>query len=195
MALPSLAGTADLAARGIDVTNTERVAAFLAAASSEVRSAAGSPITRTDYTADIPAIGQSELTLPAQPIRSVAWVLLDGEPVTDWRLVNGSLWRQRGWGHPHCPRVVTVSANGGLDEVPADVVDLVCSLVGLALANAEDGGYSSRGDLTQLRIDDYSEGYNSSASGRLAGVIELPDATRKRLRARFGGSVAMVRFR
>lgn len=194
MVLPNLAETTDLTARGIDVTDSTKAAAFLAAASAAVRDAAGVPITRGTFTFDIEGTSEQYLSLPGQPVVSVATAVIDGASVTDFKLVGGRLWRRCGWSQCD-PSVITVTQTCGLTTVPADIVDLVCSLVGLAQANAADGGYSSRGDLTQLRIDDYSEGYNSSASGRLAGVIELPDATRRRLRARFGGGSGFVRFR
>ncbi|MFB9926320.1 hypothetical protein ACFORO_42495 [Amycolatopsis halotolerans] len=175
--------------------STDGAAAFLTAVSAAVRDAAGVPITRGTFTFDGGGTPEQYLTLPAQPIVSVDAAAIDGVSVTDYKLIDGRLWRRLGWSHSCEPSVITVTQTCGLETVPADIVDLVCSLVGLAMANAEDGGYSSRGDLTQLRIDDYSEGYNSSASGRLAGVIELPDATRNRLRARFGSAAGFVGFR
>lgn len=46
MALATLAVAADLSARGIPVTDTAGVAAFLASASAAVRDAAGTPISQ-----------------------------------------------------------------------------------------------------------------------------------------------------
>lgn len=195
MALPNLAGTADLTARGIDTTATAEVAAFLAAASAEVRGAAGSVITRGTYTVDLGVSGVSRVRLPVPPVASVATVLKDGVAVTDWKLVDGAIWRPRGWGHPHLPEVVTVTFTGGYATVPADVVDLVCGLVGLALGIAAGDGYSTRGDLTGVKIDDYSEQYVATAV-RDAAVMGLPPATRERLRSLYGaGNVQVVSFR
>lgn len=195
MALPNLAETTDLTDRGIDVSNTARTAAFLAAVSAAVRDAAGVPITRSTFTFDIEGTPEQYLSLPGQPVVSVATALIDGAAVTDFKLIGGRLWRRCGWS-PGCdPSVITVTQTCGLATVPADIVDLVCSLVGLAQANATDGEYSARGDLTQVRIDDYGEGYNSSSRDRLSEVIEITDATRRRLRTRFGGGTGFVRFR
>src|SRR5690606_39459193 len=40
-----------------------------------------------------------------------------------------------------------VTLTAGYEEVPADIVDLVCSMVGYAMAEAEGGGYARRSDL------------------------------------------------
>lgn len=186
MALPNLAVTADLTARGIDTSDTARTAAFLAAASAEVRNAAGSVITQGTYTVNLGVSGVSHLPLPTQPVASVSAVLRDGEAVTDWKLVDGSLWRRWGWGKPRCPEVVTVTYTGGYATIPADVVDLVAGLVGLALGIAAGGGYATRGDLTGVKIDDYSEQYVATAV-RDAAVLGLPPATCERLRQLYGG--------
>jgi hypothetical protein len=196
VALTDLATVADLTARGIDTTDTAKVSAFLAAASAAVRDAAGVPITRTTFTATIAGRLDEWLPLPGQPVTEVADVLIDDAAVADWKLVGGQLWRCRGWQcHHWAPSAVTLTITGGLATVPADIVDLVCALVGMSLARAEGGEYSSRGDLIQQRIDDYSEGYESSAGTRTAGPLELPELTRQRLRARFGGGVAVLRSR
>ena len=194
MALTDLATVDDLTARGIDATDTAKVNAFLAAASAAVRDAAGVPITRDTYTATIAGSLSEWLILPGQPVVSVSDVKIDDTAVTDWKLVGGNLWRCHGWQECHySPSAVTLTITGGLTAVPADIVDLVCAMVGMALARAEGGEYSSRGDLIQVRIDDYSEGYESSAATRTAGPMELPELTRQRLRARFGGGVTLLR--
>jgi hypothetical protein len=200
VALQDLATVADLTNRGIDTSNTDRAEAFLAAAQDAVRDAAGVPITRETFTVTIPGVCEQWLRLPGQPVVSVADVLLDDDPVSDWRLVGGDLWRCDGWqAHVGRPSTVTVTVTGGLGTVPADIVDLVCAMTGMALDKAAGGEYASRGDLvqSQIRIDDYSEGesYEASSQGRLAGPMELPNATRQRLRTRFGGGIDSLRSR
>jgi len=196
VALNDLATVADLTARGIDGTALG-APEFLAAAQTAVRDAAGVPITRETFTATVAGWPGEWLPLPGQPVTVVTDVLIDTTPVSDWKLVGGELWRPSGW-ELRCgePANVTATITGGLVVVPEDIVDMVCALVGMALAKAAAGDYASRGDLTQLRIDDYSEGYgNYSGAARLAGPLELPPATRNRLRARFGGGTSLLRSR
>lgn len=85
-----------------------------------------------------------------------------------------------------------MTVTGGLTEVPADIVDLVCSMVGSALPRVEEGYTSRQDDPTSMRIDDYSETRTVAAEERLAGPMELPERTRRRLAARFGGGAAVV---
>lgn len=191
MALTDLATPADLTARGIDINPTGvSIPDLLAAASDEIRSAAGVPITRATWTMAIPGSRGQWLRLPGQPIVSVATVLIDGIAVTDWKLVGGLLWRERGWQTTCTPVNVTATVTGGLLVVPKDLVDLTCSLVGTGIAAAEDG-YESKAGKAYESIDDYRVGYEQGA-GQTAGVMELPEATRRRLRARFGGGAGMV---
>src|SRR5690606_2028281 len=160
----------------------ELLTALLRAASAEVRNAAGSPIKRATFTAKIPGVPRQWLTLPGQPVTDVSEVKLDGEPVTDYRLVGRRLVRRRFWqAHPGEPSEVTVTMTGGMAEVPDDIVDLVCAMVGHALSRINEGGYETRHDLIAVRVDDYSEQYRSTAEERLAGVMELPRRTRERL--------------
>lgn len=196
MALSDLATVADLAARKIDLTdNSDAAAAFLASASAEVRSAAGVPITRETFTVTKGGTSGQWLTLPGQPVVAVTDVKIDDQPVTDWKLVDGRLWRASGWQTSGAaPSNVTATITGGLPDAPTDIVDLVCAMVGFALSRAE-GGYASRGDQIAESIDDHSEQFESSAQGRLAGPMELPEATRRRLRARFGGGIGQPRSR
>jgi hypothetical protein len=194
VALPDLATAADLTARGIDINPSGvDVNALLAAASAEVRSAAGVPISRTTWTMTIPGVCGEWLRLPGQPVVSVAAVAIDGNTVTDWKLVGGHLWRECGWQRTHTPVNVTATVTGGLVEVPKDIVDLTCSLVGTGIAAAEDG-YESKAGKAYESIDDYRVGYEQGP-GQTAGIMELPEATRVRLRARFGGGAGLVTSR
>lgn len=186
MALPPLAATADLTARGIDTSDSDAVEAFLASASTSVREAAGSPITQESSTVTLPGTLDFWLRLPGGPVTDVTSVEIDGETVDDWRWSGEYLWRPHGWQPKGRPTQVTVTYDHGLIAAPADIVDLVCSLVGLALARKAEG-YESRGHLTSLAIDDYRESYLSGDNAQ-AGLFALPQRTRNSLRSRFGGN-------
>lgn len=194
MAFNDLATVADLIDRGIDINPPGvDIAALLGAASDEVRDAAGVPISRATFTVTIPGVRDRWLKLPGQPVVAVEDVSIDGDEVTDWRLVGGDLWREAGW-QPACtPTNVTGTVTGGLLIIPRDIVDLVCSLVGTGIAAAEDG-YESKAGKAYESVDDYRVGYAQGA-GQTAGIMELPEATRCRLRARFGGGAGMMSLR
>lgn len=195
MALQELATVADLEERNIAVPDGVEPSTFLASAAAAVRDAAGVPITRETVTVTVPGTDGVYLDLPCPPVVSVADVLLDDTPVSDWKLVGGRLWRRAGW-EAVCgePSNVTLTITGGLLDVDKDVVDLVCSLAAYGMNLAAGGEYATAGDLVSVSIDDYTEQHGNYAAGdRLAGPMELPEATRDRLRARFGGSVTSVR--
>lgn len=192
MALEPLATVDDLAALKIDTSDAALVTELLAAASSAVREAAGSPITQGTWTLELPGDRDRSLRLPAQPVVSVDAVLIDDREVTDWRLVGGQLWRAGGWSGGFLPSLVTVTYTAGLPSAPPDIVNLVCSMVGAALTLANESGYESRGDVVSERVDDYSVQYASDVATRSAGPLELPPLTVERLRNRFGGGATVV---
>lgn len=184
MALADLATSADLSARGVDVTDTDLVAAMLAAASAAVREAAGSAISEQTSTVTLEAPEGRYLALPSLPVTEVDTVEIDGEAVTDWTLVSGSLWRSCGW--TQCePALVEVTFTHGLAEVPADIVNLVCMFAAAGMASASEG---SRAGVVGERIDDYSVQYAQGADA-VATALEVPERTARMLRARFGGGV------
>jgi len=193
MALPDLATTTDLQARGIDITDTALIAAMLAAASASVRNAAGSPILQATSTVALTAWGEMLLDLPGQPIQSVASVTLDGTAVTDYKLANGRLWRRRGWGNEFEPFEVVVTMTHGLPDVPADIVDLVCNLTSAA-ASAATAGETFDPRVFMERIDDYTIQYQQGEQA-VASILDLPAAARRHLRARFGGGAGVVEYR
>lgn len=192
MALAPLATAADLEVRGVTIAPDELaiVNVYLDVASTLVRGAAGSPISETTTTVTLEGEPGPRLRLPGQPIRSVSAVLVDGQAVTDWRLHSGALVRAAGWAGCE-PSDVAVSYVHGLAEVPADIVDMVCRMVGQELLSFRSGEGVSRVLKTE-RIGDYSAGYDTDLE---TGTLALTQFQRDRLAARFGGGAAAVRVR
>lgn len=197
--MPPLATPADLSARGIDAGFGE-VDVFLDVASAEVRHAAGSNISETTATVTLVGRHSQWLRLPGAPVRSVATVEIDGEAVSDWKLADGRLWRRAGWGGQHRgePAMVAVTYTYGLATVPADIVDLVCSMVAAAKSSLDsaaggEGLAYDNGRLQSISIDGFSETYATSAEAMSAvTAMTLPSRARQRLSERFGGGADMV---
>ena len=194
MALAPLASVADLEARGLAVDASEAavVNVYLGVASAAVREAAGSAITRTTSTLTLEGGPGQRMTLPGPPIVSVDAVTVDGRTVSGWRLVSGRLWRAAGWSGRE-PSEVEVTYTHGLVDVPDDIVDLVCRMVAAALLayRSEDGGAGLAADkeITSERLGDWSVTYG--ADGRVT-EMELTQAWRDRLAARFGASITTL---
>lgn len=189
MALPDLAASADLTARGVDVADAALVAVMLAVASSVVRGAAQSPILETDSTVTLWAVdGDRYLDLPGRPVTAVASVTLDGDPLDDYRLVHGRLWRLAGWGGCE-PLEVEVDLTHGFAAVPPYIVQLVCDLAIAGMSSAAEGAHDPR--VVAEKIDDYSVTFADGADS-VATAMELPRLTRDALRKRFGGGIALV---
>lgn len=194
MALPNLAAAADLSTRGVDVSDTALVAEMLAVASSVVRRAAQSPILETTSTVTLWGLDDGRyLDLPGKPVTAVSSVVVDGVALaaSDFKLMDGRLWRQVGWGGCE-PVEVVVTLTHGFLAVPADVKQLVCDLAIAGMGAAREGAHNP--NVIAEKIDDYSvsfaQGYESVAS-----VFELPRLTRQSLRKRFGGGAGLVTSR
>ncbi|GMA26195.1 hypothetical protein GCM10025864_39540 [Luteimicrobium album] len=182
-----LATVADLQALGVDTTtNPALVDSLLDSVSSAVRDAAGSLITRTTSTATIWTEASRRLELPVRPVRSVSSVKIDDQDFTSYRLLGSSLWRDCYWHQPgETPSAVTVTFDHGYDEVPADIVNLVCMLVAAGVNEAANGGLASHRGLSSERIDDAQISYATGES-EVVDVTELPERTKLALRQRFG---------
>ncbi|MFJ2949122.1 hypothetical protein ACIO8H_16060 [Streptomyces sp. NPDC087226] len=197
MALDPLATVADLEARGLTVDASEEavVNVYLGVASTAVREAAGTAISRTTSTITLEGVPGQRLTLPGPPVVSVDAVTVDGRTVTGWRLVAGRLWNASGWTGRE-PSEVEVTYTHGLLSVPDDIVDLVCRMVAAALMayRSEDGGAGLAADkeVTSERLGDWSVTYG--ADGRVT-EMELTQVWRDRLAARFGSSVMTLMSR
>ena len=194
MAYAPLATAADLSARGISVDNVEAVEALLAAASAAVRDAAGAPISDQTSTVTLWTEASRRIELPARPVRSVASVILDGVTLvanTDYVVRGSSLWRDCQWqAQGDVPSSLVVTFTHGLAEVPADIVDLVCNLVGAGLT-AVGEGYATNAGKQYESVDDYRVGYATGADA-VSSVMELPERTVRSLRARFGPTTVVV---
>lgn len=194
MALPDLAVAADLSARGVTPTAVHTV--MLGVASSLVRGAAGSPILEASSVVTLWATdGSQYLSLPGQPVTAVASVVYDGDTLTaddDYKLVDGSLWGSTPWGDGCEPLEVVVTMTHGLAAVPPHIVQLVCDLAIAGANAATDGAHDPR--VIAEKIDDYSVTFAAGAES-VASVMELPAATRRALRAKFGGGAGVVTFR
>ena len=190
MALVQLASVGDLADRGVDTSNASLVGAMLGAASEAVREAAGAAISVTTSTVEVEGTQGQRLPLPGGPLRSVSSVKVDGVEVSDFRVVGGALWRRVGWSS-YCdePSIVTVTYQHGFDEVPADVVDLVCQFAAAGIASAAEGYAGHAGVASeQEAVDDWSRSRTFVTGGDAqASVMEVPPRTRLMLRSRFGG--------
>lgn len=153
----------------------------LAAVSTAIREAAGSPITETTATICVPGSVTSWLDLPG-PVRNVSAVTFGDTVLTadDFRVWPDRLWRAEGWGGPDIP--VTITYTLGLPEVPADIAHLACELVAMMASGSIDHRVSSEG------VDDYRVTYRDGA----VTALDLPQRTRDALRARFSGGVSSV---
>jgi hypothetical protein len=192
VALPDLAVAADLSARGVDVSDTDLVAAMLAVASSVVRGAAQSPIAETTSTVTLWAVDADQwLTLPGKPVTAVASVEVDGVALaaTEYKLVHGDLWCATGWGTGCEPVEVVVEMTHGFAEVPPYIVQLVCDLAIAGMTSSSAGAHDPR--VIAEKIDDYAVTFAEGAEA-VATAMELPRLTLNGIRARFGGGAGMV---
>jgi hypothetical protein len=191
VALAPLATAADLQTRGVDVTDTDRVDAALAAASEAVRDAAGCPISSVEATISLPAPNPCDkwLELPG-PVTAVDSVEVAGEPVTEYVQQGSLLWARSGWRNSWEPVNVEVTLTFGYAEVPADIVALVCDLATASLLQSEP----TAAGTSSIAIDDYRETF-TTGDDAVSSVFELPPRTRAWLRQRFGSSAVVTDVR
>ena len=160
---------------------------LLASVSSAIREAAGCPITLGTYTVSIPSEQSRKLDLPCKAVRDVQSVTVAGEPCDDWVRFGSALYRDRPWGPFNQPPVpVEVTFTAGWDPVPADIVRLCCAYVAAGLSQQEDGGPGAHRGVAYERIDDAQVGYVQGSGADVIDATELPEATRRSLRRRFG---------
>lgn len=183
-----LATLNDLDTYQVDHADKDKLAqGLLASVSSAIRDAAGCPITLGTYTVVIPSEQSRKLDLPCKAVRDVQAVTLDGKPCDDWVRFGSALYREKPWGqfnHPPVPVEVTLTA--GWDPIPDDIVRMCCAYVAAGLSQHEDGGPGAHRGVAYERIDDAQVGYVQGGGADIIDATELPDATKRSLRRRFG---------
>lgn len=191
MALEPLAELSDITdrlGRDLNDVETRRLPGLLADASAKVRgrSVTGQEFTRRSSTARRRVL-DGHVVLPQRPVNSVATVVrTDGEPISRFRWNGESvvylfLWNpQTDFETPWRPGfdVVDVTYDHGYDEIPDDVVAVVCDMVLRALGTKPDAG-----TLTGESIEAYS--YSRDAT-----VGPITDEDRKTLRPYSAGAKA-----
>lgn len=175
---------------------------MLDAASAAIREAAGTPITLTTSTVVVPGGCEEFLTLPGT-VREITSVTVRDTVLTadDYTVVGNQLWRFGGWlsrltnetsfflpADQSRPTLITVTYTHGLDEAPADIVDLCCDLAtaGMLSSGPADPRVASEA------VDDYRVSFNTGGEAA-ASVFELPERTKASLRQRFGSQAFVTR--
>lgn len=188
----ALATLQDLTKYKVEYDDEQLAQSLLDSVSSAIRSAAGCPITLGTYTIDIPSEQSRKLDLPCKAVRDVHTVLLDGKPCDDWVRFGSALYRDKPWGPFNQPPItVTVTLTAGWDPIPEDIVRMCCAYVAAGISQHNDGGPGSHRGVAYECIDDAQVGYVQGGT-EVIDATELPEATRKSLRRRFGAANASI---
>jgi hypothetical protein len=201
--MTDLISTSDLTDYGVVIAAGEVavVNRLIRSASAAVCNAAGAPIIQSTSTVTLTAFDGQLLRLPGLPIQSVQSVIAtaDGSVITDWVPVASGLYRRSGWGLSDAPGLdgpmqVTVTYTHGLAIVPADIAELVVSVViaGLEAFRSENLGLNN-GRVSSVGIDDFKEGYATGLDVEAVTPMTLPSRTRRWLAARFGNGSQVVK--
>lgn len=211
MALDPLFTPTDLSARSIDTPDGMNAETIIDSVSEAIRTAAGCAISQLTSTIELPSLERTDqLKLPAGPVTAVASVAINGNALVEgvnYVRVGDSLYRIDGYvwadsvtpGAYWRPCSVDVTYTHGYQDVPADIVDLGCSLVGAAFAQGADDTYGLR--LPQVeKLGDYEIDYRqtrsaSTASNDSPSPVAIPPLTAAWLRQRFLGSAFIVSMR
>lgn len=174
MALDPLATIEDVAARlGRCLTGDEatRMEAILDDASASVRAYTGQQFTEATSTETF-RVRRNVVVLPQRPVTDVAnaggaYFRWDGDDRVHFSLGSTDTFEWEPW-IGGGPRTVEITYTHGYDEIPADIVGVVCSIALRAFGRRpEDGG------LQQESIAGYS--YSVGSAGAAGGFGLLPD--------------------
>ena len=140
---------------------------MLARASARLRRAAGQQITRTTSTVRLTS-WRGHVVLPSPPVSAVTAVLQ-----VKW---DGTTTAATGWlwdGYDRVNRVcgdVIVTYTHGLDPMPDELLDLVCSVASRLGATPSGGGMEA--GIRSESIDDYSVTYAAEGLTMASGLLE-----------------------
>lgn len=185
MALDPLATTDDLAGRlGRELTDaeTDQAELLLADASASVRAYTGQQFTQLEVTSRIRVRG-GVVRLPQRPVAAVASVAdPDGNDLEfTWyagdRITLSSPWAAT-W--------VDVTYTPGYEEIPADIVAVVCQIAGRAFGRPAD-----QTGLASETIGQYSYQVGGAAAAGAVGMLADERAVLDRYR-RVGGTASVL---
>ncbi|HEX9991349.1 MAG TPA: hypothetical protein VGB14_00335 [Acidimicrobiales bacterium] len=160
-----LASLADLQAR-FTITDTDRAEVYLAEADAIVKAVTGQTIELVEGdTATLDSYGRRRLQLPQLPVVDVTAVAVDGRSLLageyTWDTAGG-LWRPGRW--PTGGRIVTVTYSHGYEDVPAELVGVVCRI---AYRMLRSGDPAPSGAVKAKSVADYSVTYDTTATDGL----------------------------
>lgn len=128
----------------------------------------------------------SWLDLPERPVASVSLVEIDGEAVTDYKLVGSRLWRSCGWSSKiYEPSAVDITYTHGYPDGAQRLERAKTAVRGLAFELSDNPSGSSAG----YSVDDYRE------DGRPGddGGVKVPKSVADALRRYYGRRAGLVR--
>lgn len=194
MADPVLATVEQLEARLGHTVDADRATALLEDASAIVRGYTRQYFSRVeDDVATIP-VNRGQAVLPQRPADKPTLVArADGfgtYPASAWYWggvgvveFGSPSWVANGPSHGRSPRAVTVTYSHGYEEIPGDVVAVVCQMVARVIEGTDTHGLRSES------IDDYQY---QLGGGIVSGAVALVPAemhTLDRYRRRVGSAV------
>lgn len=183
MADPVLATIQQLEARLGHTVDADRATALLEDASAVVRGYTGQHFSRVVDDVATVAVNRGQLVLPQRPADKPSLIArVDGSgyyPAGAWWWGGVGVvefgtpsWLANGPSSGSAPQAVTVTYSHGFEEIPADVVAVVCQMV----ARVIDGGDTH--GLRSESIDDYQY---QMGGGIVTGAVALVPSEKETL--------------
>ncbi|WP_422758284.1 hypothetical protein [Paenarthrobacter sp. C1] len=191
MADPVLATVEQLEARLGHAVDADRAEALLEDASAIVRGYTGQYFTKVEDDVATLAVNRGQVTLPQRPAEKPSLISrADGSgtyPSGSWYWggigvidFGSPSWLANGPTRSWTPQAVTVTYTHGFEEIPADVVAVVCQMVGRVIDGTDTPGLRSES------IDDYQYQMGGNIVSGAVALVPSEKETLDRYRRRSG---------